>query len=375
MAVGVIEGAGVIVVGVLNTVAAVIFAAALCWRLEQIRREGGGLQSVAMTVAIAALTLAYVVSGDDVTAAIDSVTFVGAARVLFYALLAVGVAALIVVFFFPGRSTTRERRAGIEAVPLVVALIGLQITMLVIPTDLRTEGLSVWTARNIAYALFVLIASAYLTYGFVACVRSIRQFLRLAEGYLRTSLGLLLGGLVMLTAGTVLQIVFVVGSSTRSWHVRWLLDVSAVLSVIGVVLFLIGISYPMLRARWHTISSRRRHRRDVEALAPLWQLVTDAVPEVVLPVGGTPAPTMTLHRRVVEIRDALTQLSPYLTDDFGVVDEAARAEMLWAAVEEYQVSGRPRGAVRELVPGGPDLAADADPLLRLSAAVARLETG
>ncbi|MXP21502.1 hypothetical protein GIY30_09080 [Gordonia sp. HNM0687] len=364
-----------IVVGVLNTLAAVVFAAALCWRLEQIRREGGGLQSIAMTVAITALTLAFVVSGDDVTDAINTVTFTGAARVLFYGLLAVGVAALIVVFFFPGRSTSRERRAGIEAVPLIVALVGLQITMLVIPLDLRTEGLSVWTARNIAYALFVLIASAYLTYGFVACVRSIRQFLDLAEGYLRTSLGLLLAGLVFLTVGAVTQIVFVIGSATHAFQLRRLLDVSGVCSAIGVVAFLVGISYPMLRARWHSITSRRRYRREIDALGPLWELVTEAVPEVVLPVGGAPSPALRLHRRVVEIRDALTQLSPYLTDDFEVVDDAARAELIWAAVEEYAVAGRPRGAVRDVVPGGADIESDAAPLLRLSAAVAAQPVG
>ncbi|MDL9947418.1 hypothetical protein QSJ19_17885 [Gordonia sp. ABSL11-1] len=373
-----------IAIGVVNAIAAVVFAAALCWRLEQIRREGGGLQAVAMTVAIAALTLAFVVSGQDVTDAIDTVLFTGAARVLFYALLAVGVAGLIVVFFFPGRSTTRERRAGIEAIPLVVALIGLQVSMLVIPIDLRTENLSEWTARNVAYAIFVLIASGYLTYGFVACVRSIRRFLVLADGYLRTSLGMLLGGLAFLTVSSVLQILFVIGSSAEVIDLPWLLGAARACSIIGVVGFLIGISYPMLHARWHTITSGRRHRRDADALQPLWELVTGAVPEVVLPLsestnvasapdgaGTTSTPSLILHRRVVEIRDALTQLSPHLTDDFEIVDDDARADMLWAAAEDHALAGRARGAVREVLPGGRQLEEDAAPLLRLSAAVAR----
>lgn len=373
-----------IAIGVVNAIAAIVFAAALCWRLEQIRREGGGLQAVAMTVAIAALTLAFVVSGHDVTDAIDTVLFTGAARVLFYALLAVGVAGLIVVFFFPGRSTTRERRAGIEAIPLVVALIGLQVSMLVIPIDLRTENLSEWTARNVAYAIFVLIASGYLTYGFVACVRSIRRFLALADGYLRTSLGILLGGLAFLALSSVLQILFVIGSSADVIELPWLLGAARVCSIIGVVGFLIGISYPMLHARWHTITSGRRHRRDAQALLPLWELVTGAVPEVILPLGesrsgegaaggasASSAPSLILHRRVVEIRDALTQLSPYLTDDFEIVDDDARADMLWAAAEDHALAGRARGAVREVLPGGRQLEEDAAPLLRLSAAVAR----
>ncbi|WP_124709355.1 MAB_1171c family putative transporter [Gordonia insulae] len=359
-----------IVVGVVNAIAAVIFAAALCWRLEQIRREGGGLQAIAMTTAIAALTLAFVVSGKDVTEAIDATLFTGAARVLFYALLAIGVAGLIVVFFFPGRSTTRERRAGIEAVPLIVALIGLQVTMLVIPDDMRTQNLSEWTARNVAYALFVLIASGYLTYGFVACVRSIRRFLQLSQGYLKTSLTLLMAGLVFLTVSTLMQIVFVIGSSTGWFRLPWLLGAGRVCSIVGVVAFLVGISYPMLHARWQSVTAQRRHRREADELGPLWELVTGAIPEVVLPTKDSPAPTMMLHRRVVEIRDALTQLSPYLTEDFEVVDDAARADMLWAAVEEYTIAGTSRGAVREVVPGGADIEADAAPLLELSRAVA-----
>lgn len=372
-----------IAIGVVNAIAAVVFAAALCWRLEQIRRDGGGLQAVAMTVAIAALTLAFVVSGHDVTDALDEVAFTGAARVLFYALLAVGVAGLIVVFFFPGRSTSRERRAGIEAVPLIVALIGLQVSMLVIPIDLRTENLSEWTARNVAYAIFVLIASGYLTYGFVACVRSIRRFLAMADGYLRTSLGMLLGGLAFLALSSVLQILFVIGSAAEVISLPWLLGTARVCSIIGVVGFLLGISYPMLHARWHTITSGRRHRRDAEALVPLWALVTGAVPEVVLPLGQsttdevpagasrTSAPSLLLHRRVVEIRDALTQLSPYLTEDFEIVDDDARADMLWAAAEDHALAGQARGPVREVLPGGRQLEEDAAPLLRLSAAVAR----
>lgn len=98
-------------IGAVNAVAAVVFAFAFCWRLDQIRRGGWGLQPLAMMVAVAALTLAFVVVDDSVADALNAVGFAGASRVAFYALLAIGVAALVVVFFFPGQ-VTRERRAG-----------------------------------------------------------------------------------------------------------------------------------------------------------------------------------------------------------------------------------------------------------------------
>ncbi|MFW0783804.1 MAB_1171c family putative transporter [Gordonia sp. CPCC 206044] len=360
-----------VTVGIVNVIAAVVFAAALCWRLEQIRREGGGLQPLAMTMAIATLTLAFIASGDDVADAIDTVLFTGADRVIFYALLAIGVAALIIVFFFPGRSTTRERRAGLEAIPLVAAIVGLQVTMLVIPPGLRTAQLSDWTVRNVAYAVFVLIASGYLAYGFIACVRSIRRFFELADGYLRLSLGLLLFGLGLLAVSSLSQIVYVLGTSMDLFQIGWLLTVSQVLSIVGVVAFLLGVSYPMLHARWHSLKAGRRRRRDAADLLPLWELVTSGVPEVVLTSTGPVSVTMRLHRRVVEIRDALTQLSPCLPADFDSAPDADRVEMVRDAVAEYVAGRRSGGGVRDVLPGdGADLDADAKPLLELSKAMA-----
>lgn len=360
--------------GILNFVALVVFAAALCWRLDQIRRHGGGLQALAMTVSIAALTLAFVTSNHTVTRMLDDKVFAGSSRLAFYALLAVGVAALIVVFFYPGTAVSRERRAGFEAVPLVVALIGLQVSIGFMPDDIRSAPISEWTLQSWGFAIFYLIASAYLAYGFVACVRSVAKFLRLADGYLRTSLLMLIGGLGLLAFGSLVQIVFVLGGVSGRASMPWLLATSRVLSVLGVVAFLLGISFPMVHSRWQAYRSRGRRRRDAATLTPLWQLVTEAVPGVVLPDrrGG---PTAMLHRRVVEIRDALTQLSPYLPESFDTAGVGAQAMMLRSAAEDYRSSGASGGAVRHLLPpDGTGLDADAAPLLPVAERLAGADT-
>ena len=80
-----------------------VFTVAFCWRLDQIRKHGGGFQAIALTVSIAALVIAFVSANGDVVDAIDTITFTGAARVVFYAMLSLGVAALILVFFFHRR--------------------------------------------------------------------------------------------------------------------------------------------------------------------------------------------------------------------------------------------------------------------------------
>ena len=354
---------------VVNVIALVVFAGALCWRLDQIRRSGGGLQALAMTVSISALTLAFVVSNDSVTLTLDSV-FAGVARLAYYALLAVGVAALIVVFFFPGSAVTRERRAGVEAVPLVVALIGLQVSLAFIPSDMRDASVSHWTVTNWGFALFYLIASGYLAYGFVACVRSVRKYLLLSDGYLKTSLILLSAGLGLLAIGSVAQIFYVLGNATGLFDAPGLLTASRVLAVLGVVGFLMGITYPMVRSRLASLTSGRRRKRDAERILPLWSLVTDAVPEVVLPTTGPMSPTALLHRRVIEIRDALTQLSPFLPVAFGYANPEVQAGMLRFAVARRKDEGSISGEVRPVLPAGEGgLEGDAEPLIRLSEAL------
>lgn len=356
-----------VVVGAFNTIALIVFTVALCWRLDQIRRHGGGLQAIAMTVSIAALTLAFVVANHDVSRAIDAVLFTGAQRVAFYAFLSLGVASLIVVFFFGSRGVSRERRAGLEAVPLVIALIGLQTTMLFTPVDLRTQRVSEMTVRDVGFALFFLIASGYLVYGFAACVRSVRRFLRVADGYLRVSLVIVVAGLMLLVVGSLAQILFVLTGVVGLTGQGWLLPTSTTLSAAGVVAFLIGVSYPMLHAKWNSAMARRRNAREDRALIPLWSLVTDAIPEVVLPSRRRYGARVRLHRRVVETRDALTQLSPALPPDFESSPVDVQVAMLRAAVADYGASGAAPGAVRDVLPAeGSGIHGDASPLIRLS---------
>lgn len=359
---------------VVNVVALVAFAGALCWRIDQVRRSGGGLQAFAMTTSIAALTLAFAVSNHSASQTLDDVGFAGLSRLLFYVLLAVGVAGLVIVFFMPGSRVTRERRAGVEAFPLVAALLGLQISLFFIPTDMRTASISEWTLKNWGFALFYLIASGYLAYGLGACVRSVSKYLRLADGYLRTSLRVLVAGLGLLAAGSIAQVVYVLTGALGLFDLPWVLSVSRVFSVAGLVLFLVGISYPMVRAKWQGVTSRHRRRRDARAILPLWTLVTGAVPEVVLPIDGGLAPTALLHRRVVEIRDALTQLSPLLPGEFATAEPDQQIWMLQMAVALRKRDGTSPGPVRTVLPesaGGLD--GDAAPLLVLSRALAAEE--
>lgn len=364
------------VVGVVNAIALALFALALCWRIDRLRREAAGLQPVAMTVAISATTLAFVVGNPRVRQWLNDDFFPGADRLSIYCLLAIGVAALVVVFFYGTTEEQRQRRAGVEAIPLVVTLIGLNVAMLATPVPVRTEHMSDWTVHHVGYALFFVIADCYVAYGMAACVVSIGRYVRHAEGYLRHSLIILSTGLGLLGVAALIQTLYVVTAGLHVAHLHVLLNVAAVLALLGAVLFLAGICYPLVRARVMSFLYDRRHRSQYRELEPLWALTTSALPGVVLPSppqGAFDGSIIWLfQRRVVEIRDALLQLSPYLPDDFDELESAAQATALRDAVNTYVDLGGSAGAVRQVLAGaGDDLDSDAAPLLRISRELAR----
>ncbi|NNG97223.1 hypothetical protein HLA97_08160 [Gordonia araii NBRC 100433] len=361
---------------VINVAALVVFALAVCWRMDQIRRHGGGLQATAMTVSIVAFTLAFVAANPEMARRLNTGVFDGFARVMVWCMLALGVAALVVVFYYVPGESARARRAGIEAVPLMMAAGGLQIAMAFIPHDLRHNELSGNSVRYWAFAAFFLIASTYLTYGFAACINSIRQFVPSAAGYLRVSLILLVAGLAALMLAAVVQIVFILGAMTRWFLVPSMISAAHLLTLIGMFGFLLGICYPLVHARFRWVRARLTLRQQYRDLEPLWQIVADAVPAVVLPgEDGSElksSATVLFGRRVVEIRDALTQLSPLLPDDFDECSPERQARLITVAAQRYADEGEASGEVRDLLPAhASTLVGDAEPLREVSLALTR----
>jgi hypothetical protein len=359
------------VVGVVNATALALFAFALCWRIDRLRRENTGFQPVAMTVAISATTLGFVVANKRVRDWLNEDLFPGAGRLFIYCLLAIGVAALVVVFFYASTEEERQRRAGVEAVPLVTALIGLNVAILATPIPIRTQPMSDWTVHHVGYAVFFVIADCYVAYGLCACVLSIRRYVRHAEGYLRHSLIALSVGLALMGLAALMQTGYVILAGLHIAHLTGLLTGAGVLAGSGAALFLLGIGYPLMRSRVMTIRYDVRHRRHYRELEPLWSLTTSALPGVVLPAprkGEFDGSIVWLfQRRVVEIRDALLQLSPYLPADFDDLAPAGQATAIREATQRYRAIGGSSGSVGQVLAGaGDDLDSDAAPLLRLS---------
>ncbi|NKY19658.1 MAB_1171c family putative transporter [Tsukamurella spumae] len=358
-------------VKVVNVVGVAFFTLVLCYRVDRLYRAKAGIQAVAVTVAIAALTVAVLLLNSPLAASIDGALWRGSSRLGGYAALALGVAALAVAFFYGPTESARQRRAGMEAIPLLASVIGLSVAMTVMPPSLRDATLDTLTVQELGFAVFFAIAGGYLMYGLADCVLSLTRLMPFADGYLVTSLRLMAAGLALTAIGSLTQVVFVLTSMTHavSWPV--LLTISRGCTAVGIVLFVIGLSYPGVRGFFVQMDYRKRHRRDFKRLEPLWQLLTTAVPEVVLDArSAAKDPHLRFQRRVVEIRDVLVQLSPYLPDDFGDGVPEENVHNLLVAIDLRNEAGAaPAPSSMVLPPEGTSIDDDAAPLLVLSDAV------
>jgi hypothetical protein len=360
----------------------VLFAAALAWRIYQVARAPT-VPNWAVTACVAGFAAAFLLQQQVISDAFDDLAGRGGARVANNALLACGICALVV--FFLGSALGPLRRYGrvvVELVPLAAAIVLMIVAMDLTPPELRGVALGPSTVHVSGIALFYLGAGVYLIYGLIACTAWIVRYLRVADRNLRIGLRMSAAGLASAAIGSIFRAVYIVVAWAFGPVVRILLLLGVPFVILGGVLFLLGVTYPGVRARLSAMRRRRQHRREHQALAPLWTVLVSAFPSIVLrtPPRG-PAEWLSprsihrvYYRRVIEIRDGLVQLSPYLAADFGEVvatDPGAAANALKTALERHAAGEDNDGRAKQVLPAGADdIESDVQPLLALSAAMA-----
>ena len=157
----------------------------------------------------------------------------------------------------------------------------------------------------------------------------------------------------------------------------------AFLLVVSILLFAAGITYSGARARVSSLRLWLQHRRDHRRLAPLWELLAGAYPDNVLRPASSAALDRwrargvhrRFHRRIVECRDGLVDISPYLLragDDSTVlnidsVELASRLRQASAHIEKGVPA--PRRAVPLAMALGSDRESDVKQLIAVSDAL------
>lgn len=271
-----------------------------------------------------------------------------------------------------------------HAVPPLVAGLAMVAAAAAVPADLRaaTAGLAVGAVSgpvgSWAAAVFYLSGNVYFVVAFGAALHRVHRRRTAADGALRRGLILIEAGLALLVTATALLIV----ANLVRWSGRVppgaLSATGVALMLPGLLAFLAGIVLPGVALRWALFRVWREHRRAYLELRPLWEALHAVFPETAL---DTPHRRDTLrerlsvdgvhrryYRRVVECRDGLVRLSPYLP-------QAAQREPTRAHLQQALRSARLDGSSRSraVVLARPEGERIVDDVARLRELAARLQ--
>ncbi|MFF3510805.1 MAB_1171c family putative transporter [Streptomyces sp. NPDC002573] len=362
----------------------VVLVMALSWKLYQLAKapEDGPLRAV--TLCVACVGTAFPLGFRAGARAFDSLAGPGCAKLLQNVLL-LAAAYWLMCFYLYSVSDRRggRSRARWEALPLAVAVATISLAVLTTPASVREHVYETQDMSVHQVAIFYLIAGLYLVYAIASALRWTWRYARMATRPLASGLWLAAAGMAGMVAVCSVRAAFVVIQWRGSPVPHGLTQIVNLLLLLAMLLFMIGVSYPGVVTRIAALRIWWRHHRLYRRLQPLWTLLHKAYPEDALnrvPVSRwTYLPSVRgvhrrYYRRVIECRDGLVRISPYLADlgahDVGQRSPAAFAEHLRTALQTQAAGSSARStAVPIAMPHNDDLDADVRELVALSDAL------
>ncbi|MFF3400325.1 MAB_1171c family putative transporter [Streptomyces sp. NPDC002659] len=266
-----------------------------------------------------------ILSFPEVSTAIDKVTAVGVGKLVFNSVYLSGLFTLVMVFVSatPGPEAEYRRHLWIDTGLLAGALTVLVVAMVATPAGMRGHSLGTPDMALPPIASFYFVGNAYFVYAYLASGLWALRYARRASRNLGFGLLIMTLGLLALTITAVNRVILVAlridepgahkGFNTVNWSLsNW---------AMGIVL--VGICYVGGVQLVTRVRSVVHHRRLYRELDPLWKALTAAYPELVLnrppsasgwrSVRRSRTQERRFYRRLIECRDGLVRLSPYLT--------------------------------------------------------------
>ncbi|MBW5482857.1 MAB_1171c family putative transporter [Streptomyces bambusae] len=287
-------------------------------------------------------------------------------------------------FIREATGTREHRRVPLRRLLLGLAQAGLVVTFFATPLP-DGEADLVTATHSPVITVYWMIFLGYITYGVISTIRLCWRYGRqAAPGPARTSMSLLglacCFGLVYVVHR--LAYLLVAAAGWTGTGTPGIAGTTQVLLACTLLLLIASVAWPTLAAT----AQRLRLRRQLKAVRPLWQLLAEAVPDVVLPLPGGLRADIELvrYRHVIEIRDSALTLSRHVSPDqrataraaladAGVadaeLDAAAEAALLLFAVRAQRAGREPRHDEHALVQESGDLDAEAVWLGKVAAAV------
>ncbi|WP_416985067.1 MAB_1171c family putative transporter [Streptomyces sp. T028] len=318
----------------MSTVVLALLWVVAVWRAPSAVRSS---KQRTLWVAFAALTLSMTLRHPAIMHAIDDGAGVNNLSTLLKHYLGITAAAAVLEFVYV--ITRPHTRTGVRQ---RMAAVGMTIAMLTVlfafvPRRTEAEDFFENSAGSVPATAYLLVWLTYLATAMAMATRLFWGSSRHAgAGWLHTGLRLLGVGTAVGVAYALSRAVYLVLRLTEAAGPHS--DASAstftdAMKHTAIGLILVGSSVPAVGVAWRAA----QHWRYLRTLRPLWQDLTEAVPEVVLGEDLRRRELrMRLHRRVVEIRDAILALQPYVSaaqrDAADAAASAARrdlAEACW----------------------------------------------
>ncbi|SDY05308.1 hypothetical protein SAMN05421504_104352 [Amycolatopsis xylanica] len=347
------------IIGVLFPFAAVFSAIGLLYKLGHLRRNPRDPALIALCLVFAATTIGFTVSTPSVAKVIaTAIGFTGGTFVVGTSLVLLLVTSeqiLLTYWTTDGRDAKRKVWTHLITGGSVV----LGLILLFVLAKRATGGLPPVFLDSPYFDVYVL---GYVIAYVIAEIRIARLCHRHAKNAERRSLRI---GLFTVAVGAVLTLGNGLSRAGDVLAVHIGLDMSVadqlggLFGGIGAMLKLTGWLIPGIAPSAGWLASYRDHLR----LRPLWLALVEAYPHIALD-GPKPLAADLLsvrdmkfktYRRVIEIRDGILALRPYLDgrDDLDARGEAARIK---AALASRQAPGHSEESPDRV--GGSDIASD-----------------
>ncbi|MFC7928729.1 MAB_1171c family putative transporter [Streptomyces cinereoruber] len=362
-------------------------AGAVAWKLYQLSKAPHDAPLRSVTLCLLSAALSYPLAMPGGASGVDTVAGHGTAKLIQNVLLLATVYFLMCFYLYSAEGQDGRRRARREAVLALFVAVSISAAALSVPHEVFAGSFSTADMTVTQLAFFYGGAGLYLMYALAVTARWTYRYARMSRRPHSTGLWMAAAGLGIMAVACAVRAVFVAVRWSGGTVTRPLMAGVAMLLVVSILLFVAGVTYPGVRARIRSIRLWIRHRRDHRRLEPLWQLLADAYPENIL---GAASPTLRdrwrarrvhrrYHRRIVECRDGLVDISPYLADGGGEVDRSAQspepaelaARLRRAAAQIGDGVPAPRQAVPLAMDLGDDPEADVRQLIAVSDALRR----
>lgn len=360
-----------------------IIAAAVIWRLFLWSRAPHDAPTRSVALSLLSAGLSYPVAMPGGATGIDAVAGHGAAKVVQNVLLLGTVYFLMCFYLYSADGQAARRRARWEAVVVAGVAVAIILAAVSVPHEALAGSFRTADMTIPQVAFFYAGAGVYLMYALGVAGRWSARYARMSSRPHATGLWLTAIGLGAMAVACAVRAVFVAVRWNGESVPHQLTASVAVGLVVSSLLFVAGVTYSGGRARITATRLWLRRRRDHRRLTPLWQLLIAVYPENELRPASrglwdrwrARGVHRRYHRRIVECRDGLVDISPYLVrgqDRTGPLDlePAQLAQRLLLAADMIKNGvPAPGQAVALAVPQEDDRNADVRQLIAVSDAL------